>query len=106
MSQKVLGSREIKSKEAEKSNKKKSQQIARNNVSEYRIDIVNQTRVVYQLIRQNRQIGNYFVALLKVRDGLEELLLTNRHYRLGRRPPARDIRPLRPRRRFVPVPCG
>jgi hypothetical protein len=41
MSHKVLGSREIKSKEAEKSNKKKSQQIARNNAPQYPIDIVN-----------------------------------------------------------------
>jgi hypothetical protein len=35
----VLGSREIKSKEVEKSNKKKSKQIARNNVSQYPIGI-------------------------------------------------------------------
>jgi len=41
MSQRVLGSAEIKSKEVEKSNKKKSKQIARNNVSQCPIDIVN-----------------------------------------------------------------
>jgi len=53
-----------------------------------------------------RPISNRFVTLLKLRDSLKELLPTDPHYRLGRLPPVRDIRPLRPRRRFMPVTCG
>jgi hypothetical protein len=40
MSQEVLGSRGIKSKEVGKSNKKKSKQIAGSNASQYPIDII------------------------------------------------------------------